>query len=127
MQDYGYSKTSTAKKVMLAIGVLVVGALVVVGMYQGGWWLKEDGVNRTSQINNDSYARQNALAGQVIDLHTQVTDLDVRAAGDVTDEQKTLILTQRAALVSDLCSKYDQSTGTTTLPTDIHSFAAQEC
>ena len=104
-----------------------VGAAVLVGMYQGGWWLREDGVNRTSQINNDSYARQSALAEQVIDLHKEVTDLDVLAAGDVTAEQKTLILTNRAALVTDLCAKYGQTTGTTTLPADIHAFAAQEC
>lgn len=126
MQDYG-SKNSTAKAVWTAIGLAVVGALILVGMYQGGWWLKEDGVNRNSQINNDSYARQSALAEEIIDLHAQVTDLDVRVAGNVTAEQKTLILTQRAALVTNLCEAYDQTTGTTTIPSDIHAFAAQEC
>lgn len=102
-------------------------AAVLVGLWFGGWWLREDSVNRTSEINNDSYARQNSLAEQVIDLHSEIADLDVRAAGDLTDEQKELIGTQRAALVTNLCDAYDQTTGTTTIPSDIHAFAAQEC
>ena len=117
---------------MKAVGavllVLVILAVVVVGGWLGGWWLKEETTNRNSQINNDSYARQSALADEVIDLHTQITDLDVRAAGDgVNAEQKTLILTQRAALVNNLCDAFDQTTGTTTLPTDIYTFTAKEC
>jgi hypothetical protein len=115
------------KKTGAVLLLAALAAAVLVGLYQGGWWLREDGVNRTSRINNDSYARQEALADEIIDLHTQVADLEVTAAGDVTAEQKTLILTQRTALVRNLCASYDQSTGTTTLPTDIHSFAAQEC
>lgn len=118
---------SNGKKIGLATLALVLGTAVIVGLYQGGWWLREDGVNRNSEINNDSYARQSALATEVIDLHTQITDLDVRLAGDVTDSQRTLIGTQRAALVNNLCTKFDQSTGTTTIPTDIIAFAAQEC
>lgn len=118
---------SKASQIGLGIlAVLLVGGFLVAS-YLGGWWLREDAVNRTSQINNDSYARQSALAEEVIDLHTQVADLDVRLAGDVTDSQATLINTQRAALVVNLCETYDQTTGTTTLPNDIHSFAAQEC
>lgn len=126
MQDYGH-KPSIAKFVWGAIGLAVVAVLILVGMYQGAWWLKEDGVNRNSEINNDSYARQSGLSEAIIGLHTQVTDMDIRAAGDVTEAQKVAILTGRAALVDELCSKYDQVTGTTTIPNDIHSFAAQEC
>lgn len=113
----------------IAKGILavVVGAGVLAGLWLGGWWLREQSVNRNSEINNDSYARQMALSEQIIDLYPQITDLDVRAAGDVTDEQKTLILTQRAALVTNLCAAYDQTTGTVTLPSDIHAFAAKEC
>jgi len=109
-----------------ALAVLAGGA-VLVGLWFGGWWLREESVNRSSEINNDSYARQTSLAEEVIDLHTQIAGLDVRAAGDVTDEQKTLIGTQRAALVTNLCGAYDQTTDTVTIPSDIHAFAAQEC
>ena len=116
---------------MKAVGavllVLALGAAILVGGWLGGWWLKEESVNRNSQINNDSYARQTALTEEIVDLHTQIADLDVRAAGDVTPEQKTLILTQRASLVNNLCSAFDQTTGTATLPTDIYTFTAQEC
>lgn len=118
---------SKASKIGLGILAAVAVAGFLVASYLGGWWLREDAVNRTSQINNDSYARQSALADEIIDLHSQVADLDVRAAGDVTATQKELILTQRAALVENLCASYDQATGTTTVPADIHSFAAQEC
>lgn len=102
-------------------------ALILVGLFFGGWWLREYAVNRSSEINNDSYARQTALAEEIIDLHKQITDLDVRAAGDVTEKQKVLIGTQRAALVNNLCSAYDQTTGTVTIPPDILSFATKEC
>lgn len=115
------------KNVGIALAVVIVGAGVLVGGYLGGWWIKEDSVNRTSQINNDSYARQLSLTTKIIDLHTQVGDLDVRVAGDVTEDQRTAILTNRASLVVNLCESYDQITGTTTLPKNIHAFAAQEC
>jgi hypothetical protein len=113
--------------VLKATLATLAAAAVLAALWFGGWWLREESVNRSSEINNDSYARQTALVEEVIDLHTQIADLDVKAAGDVTDEQKTLILTQRAALVTNLCSAYDQTTDTVTIPSDIHAFAAQEC
>jgi hypothetical protein len=113
--------------VLKTVVAVIGGAAVIAGLWFGGWWLREESVNRTSEINNDSYARQTALAEEVIDLHSQIADLDVRAAGDLTDGQKTLIGTQRAALVTNLCGAYDQTTDTVTIPSDIHAFAAQEC
>lgn len=127
MQDYG-SRTSIWKPILIVIGVAIVGVLIIVGMYQGSWWLQEDAVNRNSQINNDSYARQSGLADQIIDLHKEATRLDVTLAGDdLNADQKEAVSINRESLVNDLCDKYAQTTGTTTIPEDIHSFAAQEC
>lgn len=118
---------SKASKIGLGVLAAVLVAGFLVASYLGGWWLREDAVNRTSQINNDSYARQSALADEIIDLHSQVTDLDVRAAGDVTATQKELILTQRAALIENLCTSHGQMIEINNIPADIHAFAAQEC
>lgn len=125
MQDYGYDEGRRSVGKIALIALLVVAALV--GLYFLGWFLREQAVNRTSAINNDSFARQTALANEVTDLHTQITDLEVTAAGDLTAEQKTLVLTNRAALVDNLCSKYGQMTDTVTVASDIHAFAAKEC
>jgi hypothetical protein len=125
MHDYGYDEDGRPVGKIILISLLVVAGLV--GLYFLGWFLKEQAVNRTSQINNDSYARQSALVEEIIDTHSQVTDLDVRVAGDVTAEQKTLILTQRAALVTELCAAHGQVVHINNIPANIHSFATQEC
>ena len=118
---------SKGKAIALGIVVVIAAGAALVGLYMGGWWLKEDAVNRNSNINNDSYARQSSLADEIDDLHTQITDLDVTLAGDLTASQEEAVQTNRASLVSNLCTSYGQSTGTTTLSPAIHSFAAREC
>lgn len=119
---------SNMKQAGLWLLAAVVAVAVLIGMYQGAWWLREDSVNRTGQINNDSYQRQSALADEVTDLHTQITDLDVTLADpEVTDEEKAVIHTNRASLVNNLCDSFGQIQILNSVSTDIVTFAAREC
>jgi len=116
------------KQAGIGLLIIVVGTAAIIGLYQGAWWLREDSVNRTGQINNDSYQRQSALADEVTDLHTQITDLDVMLADpEVTDEEKAVVHTNRVSLVNNLCDSYGQIQILNSVSTDIVTFAAREC
>lgn len=123
--DYGYDEGRRHAWKIALIALLVVAALV--GLYFLGWFLKEQAVNRTTAINNDSLARQSALVNEVTDLHTQITDLDVTLAGELTGSQKNAVLTNRAALVNNLCDRYGQMTDKVTISPSIDAFASKEC
>ena len=58
-------KTSSA--VAIGVGAIVLTAGIAVGGYQLNWWLRDQAVNRTAEINQDSYGRQNALVEQILD------------------------------------------------------------
>jgi hypothetical protein len=129
VHDYGYDQDRAANRrtVGMIVGGIVLAVLIVVGLYFLGWFLKEQAVNRNTAINNDSTARQSALANEVTDLHAQITDLDVTLAGDLNASQKGAVLTNRAALVDNLCDRYGQMTGKVTISPNVHAFASKEC
>ena len=109
------------------VGVVLLLAVALAGLYLGGWWVKRDSVNRQSVINTESYARQQALAQEAIDLHTEVTRLDVRALDAETDQEKTVLGAQRAALVTEFCDAYYQVTVLNAVGPDLVIFASKEC
>lgn len=106
--------------------LLAAGAAVLVGLYQGGWWLKEDAVNRTSSINNDSYARQTALQEELIDKYRTVSDIDVQLT-TATAEQEPALKAQRQAVLNQFCLAHAQFTNTTTIPDYVLDYADRNC
>lgn len=107
--------------------VAIVGVVVVlVGLYLGGWWLQEDAVNRTSAINNDSYARQTALAEELTDEYGTLADIDVQLT-TATDEQAPALRAQRGAVLDKFCLAWSQYTGTATVSDTITAYAERNC
>lgn len=109
--------------VLLAILLL---ALLAVGGWQLGWWLKEESTNRTTGIANESLARQQARLDEVLDKAETIADIDVQVVL-VTPEQAKPILAQRAAVVEQFCDAYGGLTGRLTIPTSIDVLASEEC
>jgi hypothetical protein len=97
---------------------VIVGLLLIVGItiggYQLNWWLREDAVNRTSEINQDSYARQDALTSQVLDDIAEAQDPAIPDA-------------QRIAIIDQICDSAAKLTGAIALPNSANQFIAKEC
>ncbi len=97
--------------VILAI-VLIIG--ISIGGYMLGWWIKEDTVNRTAQINQDSYGRQVALVDQINDDIREASDPDIPKA-------------QRQAIVNQICESAGFLTGKVQVSAPAANFIATEC
>lgn len=111
-------------KVFLAIvGFILFVVVITVGGYQLGWWLKEDAVNRNTQINNNSVARQTALQDEVIDLYSDIADLDVIIV-EANPEEKTVLLAQKNALTDRFCEAYGKINGNVTLPNGVYKMGS---
>lgn len=109
-----------------AIGAVVLVAALSVGVYQGGWWLSEDGVNRRAEINNQSFARQSALQEEVIDKYRVLADIDVQIS-TATDSQAAPLKAQRKAVLDQLCLAWGQMTETATVPATAATYAERNC
>lgn len=104
-------KTNT----MIAIlALLIAMPLIIVGGYVGGWWLREDVVNRGAEIRQDTYGRQNALVEQILD--------DIREA-----ERPGVPANQRTAIVDIVCDSAAKLTGSIELPSNAETFVNREC
>lgn len=105
---------SVATGVLATILGLILVVAIGVGGYLGGWWLKEDSVNRTAQINQNSYQRQEALTAAVLD--------DISEAQD-----PNLPEPQRKALIDQVCDNAAKLTGSIQISFNAQQFIAQEC
>ena len=102
-------RTITAVATAIA---LVVG--LAIGGWQLGWWMQAESVNRTAQISQDSYGRQNALTEAVLRGINQLEDPNLPSV-------------QRTALVNEVCFNAARLTGAIQLPQSATTFIAQEC
>lgn len=105
--------SATVTTPLIVLGVILL-AVVSVGGYLLGWWIKEDSTNRTSRIKQQSYARQEALVDQILDDIAEAQDPAIPDA-------------QRAAIVSQICASAAKVTGSIALPITATTFIAQEC
>lgn len=107
-------KGNAAVNTLAVLFAIVVVALVIVGGYQLGWWLKKDAVNRNAKINQDTYGRQNALVEQILD--------DIKDA-----ETPGIPAGQRIAIVGQICDSANKLTGSIKLTGNAAAFVAREC
>ena len=104
------------KRTTIVLAALLGIALVVaiaIGGWQLKWWMRSETVNRTAQINQDSYQRQNALIEGILD--------------DISEAQGNLPSAQRIAIVDQVCDSAAKLTGSIQLPASALAFIAQEC
>lgn len=101
-----------------AIGLAVVGVVVVVALaiagWQLNWFVKSKDVNRNAQILNNSYGRQTALVDAI---NKELVDAQTPGLPDG----------QRKAIVAQLCDNAGHLTGTITLSLVAREFIAKEC
>lgn len=101
------------KFLLFTTSVLLV-VFIFVGGWLGGWWLKEESVNRNAEIRQDSFGLQNALVEQILD--------------DISEAQAdNLPPAQRVAVVDIICDSASKLTGSIQLPDNASAFISKEC
>jgi hypothetical protein len=111
--------------VLALIGALVLGG-VAFGGYHLRWWLREEAVNRTAEIQRDSFERQETLRDQVVAQAADLAALDVQLANpSLPDETAAALEGQRIAMARQLCSLAADLVGDVT-PT-VADVIAEEC
>lgn len=91
--------------------VLATTAAYVLG-YFGLWWLTKDSVDRSTRIDNRSFAVQRSNVAQARDY---IIDSESEA---ITEGQRINIVRRACGLINDL---------TINVPNDLATFAAKEC
>jgi len=114
------------KQVLTVIGVIVLVVVLSVVAWQGYWWLNRASTQRQAEIREDTFARQTALADEVITLYDDVTTVDVQLLTAARD-QRPALEAQRAAFVDRLCDAYGRMNGTVGIPASTEAFAEGEC
>lgn len=107
-------KGSVAAGILATIGTILVIGLVVVGGYLGGWWLQEDAVNRTAQINQNSYGRQVALVDDITRKYAEI-------------QNPNLPEPQKQAIVTEMCVDFGFLTGKVQINPNIANYLNTEC
>lgn len=118
-------RTATQTLLLILGGLLFVGVVTTAG-YLGGWWLREDVVQRTAEIREDTFARQTALQDEILGLHGDITKIDVQMT-DANEDQRKALKAQRRALVTKICDAEARLNEGTNLPTDVEQFLEEEC
>ena len=108
------------------LGIFLALAVLAVAVYLGVWWLRKDSVNRTAEINEDSYGRQVALVDEVLDAANDINRVDV-AIANASPEQAGALQGQRQALVETMCDAYGRITGKVNLTPSAQTLITKEC
>jgi hypothetical protein len=114
------------KTALAVLGVLVATAVLAVAAWQLGWFVEEKNVNRRARIDNDSFARQKALAEEANDKTRDARDIDVQIAQS-SGEERDVLTAQRRAVVDQACDAWGQINDTSSLPPSVQDFALEEC
>lgn len=113
-------------KALAALLVALILAGIAVGGYQLGWWLREESVNRTAEIQRDSFERQETLRDQIVAQADDLAVLDVQLTNpSLPDETAAALQGQRIAMARQLCSLAADLVGDVT-PT-VADVIAEEC
>lgn len=104
------------------IGVIVI-VVISVGGYLGGWWLKEDAVNRTTDIDQNSLSVQSTARTVISDTAAEVAKLETLV---VTDPTNAAVYTSQINAISRRgCDRVIVIRGP--VSTDIADFAFTYC
>lgn len=118
----GRTMTVAVWSALAALALAVLG----VGVWQLGWFVEEKNVDKRTEINNRSTARQSALQEEIVDKYRDVRNIDVQL-GDASDEQRPALIAQRRAITNQMCDAWFQTTDSALLPDSIHMFLQGEC
>jgi len=101
------------KNALIGIALVIVIGLVCVGGYLGGWWLQEDSVNRQTVIDRQSTA---FVTSRIEKIRDDIVELE-----SISDSP------QKANITKSVCAAYYDIDAVAVIPTDVATFAAQNC
>lgn len=109
----------TLKNTFGVIGGIIIVALVLAGLFFGGWIIREYSVNRDAEIRRDQFEVQETARDEVLRQATQIEAVDVQLANPTLDDaQKAALNGQRTAMVTQLCNVAASITGGTSPAVD---------
>lgn len=113
--------------VLIVIGGLAFAAVVLVGGWQLGWWLKSSATNHQAQIYQQSYGAQSADISQAQSLISEIQGINVQIHDPSTpaDEVPDLQAQQKAE-INQACSVVDGIAGDL-LPAAVQQWATVNC
>lgn len=112
-------------KIVLGALALVVAIALAVGAWHLGWLAQSANQDRRTEINDRSYARQQALLVESTRLVSTVSEIDSQIEAS-PDSTKTLSA-QRRAIVAQACEIALKLTAETTQPQALKAFISKEC
>lgn len=117
---------STPKIVGSTVVVLALLAVIVVGGYQLGWWLRTQEVNRGAEIRRGSFEYQETRRDEIIRQAGTLADIDTQLTNPALTTGQTAALTaQRRAASTQLCNLAGDVIGEVTPAVD--SIIREEC
>lgn len=107
----------------VAIGICapVILAGVVIGGYQGGWWLQKNAQNQNARIRRSSYEAQTTFRDEMVRKIGDVKSIDVQ----LVDSDTPQLRAQRTAIVAIVCADNSRIQGG--LDESTAAFVAKEC
>ena len=110
---------STTKNFLAGVAALLVVIGIIVGGYLGGWWLREDAVNREGDIRRNQFEVQETARDEVIRQATDIAMIDVDLANpELSDQQRAALEGQKRAMITQLCNVASDITGSVTPAVD---------
>ncbi len=114
------------KAVLITIASLLLLAIIVVGGWQLGWWMKSYSTSRNARIYQQSYGAQSANINEVESLIVTAKGISVQLADPNTPASETSALkAQQVAVTNEICSR--ALTITPPLPSTEAAFVAAHC
>jgi len=101
-----------SKKEIVFYTMMTVFLLIV--LYLGYWWIREDSTERNAQIQQDTFGRQNALVEQILDDVREVQDPDIPS-------------NQRIAIINQICDSAAKLNGSIRLQPTTELFIMENC
>jgi len=110
----------------MALAVLLIGAAVVLGGWQAGWWFTQQNVNRQAHLIQSGYANQVSLDAQIHNDFQSIAAETVQIDG-AAGKQRADLIAQRLSTADDLCDKAQQVNPAVPLPSDEAAFVKANC
>lgn len=111
---------------LTTIGLVALAVTLAIGLWFGGWWIREQAVNRDAEIRRDSFEYQETRADEIVRQATVLADLDADLTADLTPAQAGAITAQREAARRQLCNLAADLNPQTATPT-VAQIITEEC
>lgn len=108
----------------MGVGAVAIGAGVIFGGWEAGWWFKTQNTNRQAHMIRSGYSNQQTLLDQITLKLGDVTSLDSQIAANPSNVMQ--LKAQRRAIATIVCADAEQVEGDS-LPTDQVAWISDNC